>query len=173
MKGGETANNVFAAFDAKNKIGIYALNPTGGPSEQALIEETLKNALRVLYSSDYQDYQWKDSDDFSDAVKWSKYETARFARVGFDKKSQQTVHLQLVRLSFNQKDVLAGFVYELKRGAGAEQHFNGWIGGGNGDASDALLDLITKITGEKKPEGYPGAPPPGLGGPPPGLKKIR
>lgn len=157
------SNNVFVAFDAKNKVGIYAFNPTADLSDQNLIDETLKTALQILYGAEYGDYEWKDSQDFNDDSKWSKNETAKFAKVGFNKNKQQTIHLQMVRLKVGQKDVLAGFVYELTNGEEAQSYFRRWGGGGNGDASDALMDLITKITGEKKTDETPGGPPRAIG----------
>ena len=157
----DKSNNAFVAFDIKNKLGIYAFNPTVSLSDQNLIDETLKTTLQALYSADYNDFEWKDSQDFTDDGTWSKYETAKFAKVGFNKNKRQTIHLQVVRLKINQKDVLAGFVYELKNGGEAESYFRNWMGGGNGDASEALQDLISKITGEKQTE-TPGGPPRGL-----------
>lgn len=160
VKINDKSNNVFVAFDSKNKIGIYAFNPIVNLSEQSLIDETLKNALETLYSSNYKDYEWKESEDFSDDSNWSKFETAKFAKVGFNKNKQQTIHLQFVRLKFNQKDTLVGFVYVLENGKEAERFFKEWVGGGNGDASDALQGLVVKITGEKKTDETPGGPPP-------------
>lgn len=160
IKGSDKANNFFVAFDSKNKIGIYVFNPTNALGEQDLIDETLKSALQNLYQGDYKDYEWKNSDDYSGDYTWSKYEAAKFAKVGFNKSKQQTVHAQFVRLSFNQKDILAGFVYDLAKGKTAEREFEGWIGGGNGDASEALQNLVLKITGEAKNDDTPGGPPP-------------
>jgi hypothetical protein len=159
IKSGQS-NKIFAAYDSKTEVGLYALNPTGALSEQDLIDETLKNALQSLYLTDYKDYEWKDSPDYTGDYKWSQYETAKFARVGFNKSKQQTIHVQFVRLAFNQKEILAGFVYELATGKSAEEMFKTWSGGGNGDASDALQDLVIKITGEKKTDDTPGGPPP-------------
>lgn len=156
------SNNVFVAFNAKSKVGIYAFNSAADVSLQNLIEETLKNALQVLYSTNFGDYEWKDSQDFTDDSTWSKNETDKLAIVGFNKNKQQTVHLQIVRLKLNQQDVLAGFVYELEVGDKAETYFRQWGGGGNGEASDALMNLISKITGEKQNE-LPGGPPRGIG----------
>jgi hypothetical protein len=48
----------------------------------------------------------------------------------------------------------------LEKGGGAEKFFNDWYGGGNGTVTDALQELIVKITGEKKNTETPGGPPP-------------
>ncbi len=160
VKNIDKSNSVFVALNSRKKVGIYAFNPTNNLSEQSLIDETLKIALQNLYQTDYKDYEWKDSGDYSGNYSWSKYETAKFARAGFNKSKQQTIHVQFVRLSFNQKDILAGFVYEMENGKNSEQAYKEWFGGGNGDASDALQDLIVKITGETKTDETPGGPPP-------------
>lgn len=154
------AKNTFVAFNSTDKIGLYAFSPSETLSEQDLISETLKNALQTIYLTDYKDYEWKDSDDFFNDSQYSEYESAKIAKAGFNKGKQQTIHLHLIRLSFKQKDLLVGFVYELSKGKTAQEMFNSWRGGGNGDASDNLQNLIAKITGEKKTEETPGGPPP-------------
>ncbi len=153
-------DSTFVAFNSRIEIGIYAFSPINNLNEQNLIDETLKSALKNLYQTTYEDYEWKDSDDFSNADNWSKYETAKFAKVGLNRNKKQTVHLQLVKLSYREKDVLIGFVYELATDNKAELEFKEWMGGGNGEASDALQDLVNKITGEKKTDETPGGPPP-------------
>ena len=153
-------DNTFVAFNLRIRVGIYAFNPIGNLNEQTLIDEALKSALKNLYQTTYEDYEWKDSDDFSNNDSWSKYEAAKFAKIGFNKNKKQTVHLQLVKLSYKEKDILVGFVYELATGNKAELEFKKWMGGGNGEASDALQDLINKITGGKKTDETPGGPPP-------------
>jgi hypothetical protein len=120
----------------------------------------MKLALQNLYSTKLDDYRWKSSNDFNDDSKFSKYEVSKSALVGFNKNSGHVVHVQYARLFFKQKNVIAGFVYELKKGGTAEKAFNNWYGGGNGEASEGLQELITKITGEKKNTETPGGPPP-------------
>jgi alpha-L-fucosidase len=59
-----------------------------------------------------------------------------------------------------KKDLIAGFIYEMENGVRAEELFNNWSGGGNGEASEALQELIIKITGENVNTVTPGGPPP-------------
>lgn len=159
VKSNPKSDGVFVAYDSKNKIGVFAFAPTAALSEQELIDETLKNALKILYATDFKDYQWKDSEDYSGDETWSKHQVAKFAKAAFNKKKPHSIHLQFAHLSYQGKQVLAGFVYEMEIQTNAESTFNEWFGGGNGDAANALQELIIKITGEKKTE-TPGGPPP-------------
>jgi hypothetical protein len=160
VKSDGKTNGVFVAYSPAKKFGVFAFAPDRSESEQDLIDESLKSALQKLYSNRLEAYQWKDSSDFSDDSTWSKYEVSKSAKVGFNKNQRQTIHLQYVRLSYTQKDIIAGFIYELAKDSDAERTFNDWFGGGNGEASEGLQELIIKITGEKKNTETPGGPPP-------------
>ena len=151
---------VFVAYSAENKFGIFAFAPDKALSEKDLIDQSLQSALQSLYSTKSADYQWKASDDFYDDSKFSQYEVSKAAKVGFNKNRGHVVHLQYVRLSFKQKDIIAGFVYEMESDGDAEKEFNEWTGGGNSQASGSLQELVLKITGEKKTTETPGGPPP-------------
>lgn len=152
---------VFVAYSAADKFGVFAFAPDKTLSESDLSDEAMKAALLNIYSTKLEDYQWKASDDFYDDSKFSEYEVGKSALAGFNKTRGHVVHLQFVRLSFKRKDVIAGFVYELAGGIGAEKLFRDWSGGGSGPASNGLQELIVKITGEKKNTETPGGPPPG------------
>lgn len=161
IKNNGKLDNVYAAYNSEQETGLFVFSSVSELSEQNIIEETLKSALQSLYSTDYKDYQWKDSDDYNEDDSWSKHEVSKFAKVGFNKKYNHTVHIQLVRLFIEKKDILAGFVYELEKGSDSERQFKKWLGGGNGNASDSLQELVINITGEKKDKySTPGGPPP-------------
>lgn len=157
---GKTNDGIFVAYSAADKYGVFAFSPDKALNEENLTGRALKNALQNLYSTKLEDYLWKDSNDFTVDGTFSKYETGKFAKAGFNKNHGHVVHLQYVRLSYKQKDIIAGFVYELEKGGGAQKFFNDWYGGGNGTVTDALQELIVKITGEKKNTETPGGPPP-------------
>jgi hypothetical protein len=151
---------VFVAYSAANKFGVFAFAPDKALSVQDLSDEAMKAALQNVYSTKLDDYRWKTSNDFYDDSTFSQYEVGKSAVVGFNKNRGHVVHLQFVRLSYKQKDVITGFVYELEAGSTAEKMFNVWTGGGNGPATNGLQELIIKITGEKKNTETPGGPPP-------------
>jgi hypothetical protein len=151
---------VFVAYSPAKKFGVFAFAPDKTLSEQDLADQALKSALQNLYSTKLADYEWKDSEDFYDKNTFSKYEAGKSAKAGFNKNRQHAVHLQYVRLAYKQKDIIAGFIYEMESGSAAEKFFNDWTGGGNGEASEGLHELIVKITGEKKNTETPGGPPP-------------
>lgn len=153
-------NSVFVAYSSSGKFSVFAFAPDTTSAAQNSADESLMKALLNLYATKLEDYRWKDSDDFYDDSKFSEYEVRKSAKVGFNKNRRQTVHAQYVRLSYNRQDVIAGFIYELENGGRAEEVFNDWSGGGNGEASDGLQELIIKITGEKKSTETPGGPPP-------------
>jgi len=159
---GKTNGGVFVAYSPAEKFGVFAFAPDKALSESDLSDEAMKHALQNLYSTKLEDYQWKSSDDFNDGSTFSQYEVGKSAVVGFNKNRGHVVHLQFARLSYKQKDIIAGFVYELEKGNSAEKAFNDWYGGGNGEASDGLHELIIKITGEKKNTETPGGPPPAV-----------
>lgn len=156
----DTKTGVFVAYSPASKVGVFAFAPDKTLSESELSDEAMQAALQNLYSAKLAEYQWKASDDFYDDSKFSKYEVGKSALAGFNKNRGHVVHLQFVRLSFKQKDLIAGFIYEMENGVRAEELFNNWSGGGNGEASEALQELIVKITGEKKITETPGGPPP-------------
>jgi hypothetical protein len=166
----DNSKNLFVGFDSKHKICVFAFSPEKEIQSENLINKTLEKAFSSIYSTDYKKYKIKDSKDFWGDSSWSQYEVNKFAKVGFNKEQNHTLHFQYVQLSFNKKQVIVGFIYERFTGETAEEKFDKWSGGGNGGASFNLQQLIINITGEKRPMLTPGGPPPPAGSPPPAGK---
>lgn len=154
------SKNLYIGFDSKNKVYVYVFSPDKAMNNDALIEKALENVFSDIYTSKYNNYQIKSSNDFWGNTTWSQYEVGKFAKIGFNKAQNHTLHFQYVQLLLNKHQILAGFVYERFVGENAEEKFNGWTGGGNGSASSNLQELIRSITGEERPKLTPGGPPP-------------
>ncbi len=160
VKSVEDTKDLFIAIDSKNKIYVYAFSPDKQMSKKTLINESLEKVFKNIYSTDYKEYKIKDSDDFWGDSTWSKYEVSKFAKAGLNEKKQHALHFQYVQILFNKKQIVVGFVYEMATGSNARTEFNDWEGGGNGNATSNLQELIKSITGEKRKMLTPGGPPP-------------
>jgi hypothetical protein len=158
--------NLFVGFNSKKDIYIYAFSPDKELNKEDLIKKTLEGAFSKVFYNSYGDYKVKDSDDFWGTSTWSKYEKEKYAKAGFNSQNNHVVHFQYVLLSFKEKQIVVGFLYEREKGENAKQEFDEWVGGGNGGASSSLGNLIVSITGEKRDGVIPGGPPP----PPPPKK---
>lgn len=159
----KNSDDFLVALNSKNQIYVFAFTPNQKLETDDLINQALKKAFDKTYSTNYSDYQIKNSEDFWGNATWSKYEVSKFAKVGFNKNRKHTIHFQFVQLSLNDKQIVAGFVYELAVGELSKSRYNNWLGGGNGDASSNLQELIKSITGEVQKTETPGGPPPAAG----------
>lgn len=159
IKNSKAGSEPFMAFQPAKKIAVFAFSPEKKMKESEIIQFSLSKSFERFFGVNYDDLKVKDSKDFSEDDKWSRFESSKFAKVGFDEKRKLAFHFQYALLKFKNKEILAGFIYDPEP-LDAAEWFNDWLGGGFGDASDALQNLIVAITKEKRPEFSPGGPPP-------------
>lgn len=152
--------NPYLAIESQSRIAVFAFVPRKELSEDELIKEALTRSFQILFGTNYGELKTKDSKDFWGDDKWSEFEVSKFAKAAIDEKNNLAFHYQYAHLKIKDKHVIAGFVYDPATAQTPETWYKTWTGGGFGDASDALQELILSITKEKRSEFSPGGPPP-------------
>ena len=152
----------FLAFNPKHKFAVFGLASNGTGAGEELVKQALERSFKSLFNINYGELSTKKSDDFWSDEKWSKFEVSKFAKASLAKDANLGLHYQFILLKFKGNQIILGYVYDAAPPRPAETWYQTWSGGGFGDASSGLQDLILAITREKRPTSTPGGPPPGL-----------
>lgn len=129
IKNSRDADAPFMAFQTAGRIAIFAFSPEEVMTEDEIIQFSLSKSFKRMFGSNFDELKVKDSNDFSDGDKWSKFEISKFAKVGLDEKRNTAFHFQYVRLKLKNKEVVAGFIYDSEA-SNAADWYSGWSGGG-------------------------------------------
>jgi hypothetical protein len=151
----------YIAYEPKHKFTVFAFTPKVLLPDEEVIKEALSRSFRFVFDVNYSDLECKKSDDFwDDNERWSRFEVSKFAKAAFIGDKNLGLHYQYILLKIRGKQVVAGYVYNAAPPHPAESWYQTWAGGGFGDASEGLQNLILAITKEKPPVVTPGGPPP-------------
>ena len=143
---GET-DGTFLAREPKYGYSIFVIAPIDNVDEKGLISDVIGKSLKTLFSKESQEYRWKDTKYLNDKSA-SKFEVGKKLAQGFNGK--QRVLVDYRHISFNNKNIFVGYLYEMDRGKEAEELFNNNLGGGQASGCQDVVEIIYSITGEKK-----------------------
>lgn len=148
---------------------VFVIVPQSRQELRATVEQMRDKLAVSLLPNEPTQYQWRFLEKpYVNTA--GKYDVARGQMMGLN--NQSCVLLEYHLISFQNKEIIVGYLYVTATGERAAWNFQKSTGGGNGDTGNECALIIQSITGEEEPKVRVGQPPPAaIGAPPPPAPK--